>query len=231
MSPTGFTLVELLTVMSVVGVLAALLLPAVSQMRNKAKSATCLSNLRQLAIGVQGYAAENNATYPQGVTSDNKTWVDRTIPYLGQNTRGKTVWLCPSAPLPIDSNNLSMYGNSYAFSYSMNDGLAFTPNDGSARVRTFAVTFPSEVILIADGTQSAAFKNLPAATLYRPTLVYSPLSRSRMNEVVPLTDCEGYGSLSYHHPGNTCNAVMCDGSARSLKRGEVLKKNFAAIVN
>ena len=228
----AFTMVEMLVVAGIVLVLAALAVPATMKVMSYAKSTKCQSNLRQLAIGIQGYVADNNGMYPLGITADYKTWVDRTIPYVGQNTRGKSVWLCPAAPLPIDSDNTNLYGNSYAFSYAMNDGLASIPNDNTKpQVRTVSITYPSEVILVADATQSAANKNLPAATLYRPQLLYSPLSQSKMNDLVPVADCEGYGSLSYHHPNNTCNALMCDGSARGFKRGDVRKKNFVATVN
>ena len=228
----AFTLVEMLIVVGIILVLVALAVPVTLKMINHSKSVKCLSNLRQLAVGIQAYVGDNNGMYPLGITSDYKTWVDRTIPYVGQNTRGKSVWLCPAAPLPIDSDNTSLYGNSYAFSYAMNDGLASIPNDNSKpQVRTVTITYPSEVILVADATQSASNKNLPAATLYRPQLLYSPLSKSRMNDLVPMADCEGYGSLSYQHPNNVCNALMCDGSARGFKRGEVCKKNFVATVN
>lgn len=63
--PSGFTLLELLLVIAVLAILAALLLTAVSQTKRKAGQIKCVNNLRQLAIAVSLYASDNNdATLP-----------------------------------------------------------------------------------------------------------------------------------------------------------------------
>lgn len=60
----GFTLVEMLVVIAIIAILAALLLPALSRSKASAQRTNCLSNLRQISIGVQLYAADHGDTLP-----------------------------------------------------------------------------------------------------------------------------------------------------------------------
>ena len=62
----GFTLVELLVVLAVIAILVGLLLPALASGREKARKTACLSNLRQVGVGIVLYAADNNGYIPYG---------------------------------------------------------------------------------------------------------------------------------------------------------------------
>lgn len=62
--PAGFSLIELLVVVSIIAVLAGMLLPAIGLVRDAARSASCSSNLRQLGMSFHAYADENEGRFP-----------------------------------------------------------------------------------------------------------------------------------------------------------------------
>ena len=101
----GFTLVELLVVIAIIGVLVALLLPAVQAAREASQRMACTNNLKQLALGVHNFASAKSAIPPICVFSNHMTLFPILFPYLEQdaaydliNTRNPP----PSTPPPAD---------------------------------------------------------------------------------------------------------------------------------
>lgn len=81
----GFTLAEVLVVTAVIGTLAAMLLPALGQARARARAVHCVSNLRQLGLGLQMYAESDSAGRlpPDPLGDDAPAWVYSVVPQLG----------------------------------------------------------------------------------------------------------------------------------------------------
>src|SRR5262245_52847200 len=95
-SGQAFTLIELLVAVGVIGILAALLLTAVSSVSLKAQRTHCMNNVRQLALGSFMYAQENSrhagvetAAFPGG------NWMGTFNEYA----KARGILVCPSAPL------------------------------------------------------------------------------------------------------------------------------------
>lgn len=102
----GFTLIELLVVVAIIVVLISILLPAVGAAREQAKEVACLSNLRQIGIGMRVYTDENNGYMPTffvegstaASTSDSTAYgwfCNLLTTQLGDSPK---IWNCPAQP-------------------------------------------------------------------------------------------------------------------------------------
>jgi len=81
----GFTLVELLVVIAIIGILVALLLPAVQQAREAARRVQCLNQVRQLALATHNYESANRR-FPRAVDDSTFSYVARIAPFLELST-------------------------------------------------------------------------------------------------------------------------------------------------
>lgn len=119
----GFTLIELLVVIAIIGILAAMVFPVFARARESARKAVCLSNVKNLALAIQMYLADNNDTLPPAEHRSEVIDYFNTIPggsddeecaaeiissanpylrwavILDEYTKNRDVWQCPSAKM------------------------------------------------------------------------------------------------------------------------------------
>ena len=139
----GFTLIELLVVIAIIGILAAMVFPVFARARESARKAVCLSNVKNIALAIQMYMADNNDTLPPAESRSEvvefttlwgiEHWGEEAMegepctemasvanPYLAwpvcldEYIKNRDVWRCPSAKFEVSPG--LVYGSSDWFS-------------------------------------------------------------------------------------------------------------------
>ena len=186
----GFTLIELLVVIAIIAILAAILFPVFAKAREKARQASCLSNVKQMSLGVGMYVQDWDDTYPPAVTGwyahDNVIQTDPTMPgYYFQTCDSSTVkgnwisWMdlifpyvknlnvykCPSAY----KNDWGGHGYGYSVAFGGYGTWFIKAGDGYGSMTTMSdVKRPADAVMILDTNG-----NYYATTYYCPSTYLS----------------------------------------------------------
>ncbi|HAV64341.1 MAG TPA: hypothetical protein DCY13_18485 [Verrucomicrobiales bacterium] len=167
----GFTLVELLVVIAVIGVLAALLVPALARARQSARQTTCINNSRQLAAATLMYTADHDdRLFPYRYHSDGSGtrywfgWLakgseggrafDATQGALHPYLRGRGVSTCPELNYSSRFFKPKAAGAAYGYGYN----LHLAPPLGPANLRAGQIRLHDRVALFADAAQVNTFQ-------------------------------------------------------------------------
>ena len=157
MRRSGFTLIELLVVIAIIAILAAILFPVFAKAREKARQASCLSNVRQINTAILSYAQDYDEMLPSSwrgpsAYPGNYQWPQAVSPYI----KNWQIFLCPSdSGRTIVANNGApgstlSYGLSVAYyGGSGVAGVTVTSPYGKA---LGAIQAPAETIILGDFT-------------------------------------------------------------------------------
>ena len=146
----GFTLIELLVVIAIIAILAAILFPVFARAREKARSASCTSNVKQLCLGFAMYAQDyDESMIPTWLNinggSGRRCYTLLVQPYVAN----QQILICPSDSSPVSAvTNYTMLPRSYALNYNTH------PYGTTNPLRLAEIPEPAATVSIADSCSS-----------------------------------------------------------------------------
>ncbi len=215
-TPTGqqFTLIELLIVVSIIAILAAILLPALSQARFMARRIACMNNFKQMYLGFEMYGSEHEDWFPQS-QRHKADWMIGLAPYCGfsgdpaalSNTSLNAASVDRHVPIFLCPETRSWYwrwdvGRNYGINWVLTSGRADN-GDYKMRRKSGSIIHPDVVMLAGD-----CFHYTPIDWGY-----FTHSSRT------PAENGDADLRRSKHHR-HTLNFVFIDDHAENLKRGQ-----------
>lgn len=223
----GFSLVELLTVIAVIGILAGILIPVVGRVRDSAKTSACSSNLRQLGMAAQLYSADNRGRLLpifEGTSSAlGRSWRVLVADYLGETISKDAVFSCPADPF---GGYLETTRGLLPASYGVNP-ITATPTFHAASLhdyvtegrgaRTSAIVKPARTIFITDLGRPSNQGQAPSEWNEDGRSASSgSFGYARFPHGASFTSGDPWNVYPRHGGGRKTNAVFHDGHVETL---------------
>ena len=141
----GFTLIELLVVIAIIAILASILFPVFARARENARRASCMSNLKQIGLGIMMYVQDYDEKYPPAQIISAETppggwqgsWAQSNNVWIWQNviypyTKSMQVCACPSGQMASGSVIETEYGVNYYVMPSSGSGISMASVNSAA---------------------------------------------------------------------------------------------------
>lgn len=223
----AFTLIELLVVIAIISIIAAILFPVFASAREKARRTMCLSNQRQIGLGIFQYVEDNDEALPNAAHG-----------LIGQGQTG--VWM-PYTAYPASAvgqppaAHAFQAANSSVYPYLKNAQIFTCPDDSQGQITgdsyayNSCLTVPNQAVALWPGKGLAAFDQ-PSDTLLLTEEGNSPgISTNdgllNMNNTGGSTPAFDFGNFSQRHDGGTC-CLLLDGHMKYYQYGKLMQLNL-----
>lgn len=234
---TGMTLIELLVVISIIAILAALMLPAISLVRDAARSSVCRNGLRQIGLAAQGYSidaqgivvptnltpAEAGPQFSDATYYDNTygvwwhwlllDYVDRNPEETTKNDQKGIMWSCPLRPKDTFNRGWTGYGkNLYPFA-GTSPGVAYPNGDFRTDAWYYSTQACGTFAKISQTQVRRASTRIMVGDATNAVLWFWPGS--------PTSPLDAGTSCDYKRHRKSANYAFFDGHVQSVEPGRL----------
>lgn len=175
----GFTLIEILVVIAIIAILAAILFPVFARARENARRASCLSNVKQIGLASLQYAQDYDGRLVPSTGAEGFSfyWFQGLEPYL----KSQQIFFCPSdsidslsATTPLSYDNLSYGWNHYGLCFYFGTRGPIDPPYTQGGMPLAAIDDPSETVMLGDSGHGTTV-NSPWGISYASYSAYYPI--------------------------------------------------------